>query len=132
RAGRGGFTSNTLDRTYPRGLDVEVFDIDALVDAHREAKIRYQAEHVTPYIYEHHPVHHVRAAIDRSSLRLTVDTWQDYALACCIYADLYNMNPCFSLDDVLALLDKKPWLGLINKDIVQKPDGWLGNTFDKM
>jgi len=39
-------------RTYPRGLDVEVFSFKVLEDAFNNADKSYQREHVTPYMYE--------------------------------------------------------------------------------
>ena len=44
------YASNTLEPTYPDGLDVEVFTFKALKNANKNAKNRYDTEHVTPYI----------------------------------------------------------------------------------
>ena len=49
------YLSNTLDRTYPDGIDVEVFSNAALNKAHKEAKHSFLREHVTPYIHGHTP-----------------------------------------------------------------------------
>lgn len=45
------YTSNTLVRTFPDGLDVEVLDADVLLAAHREATAAAEREHVTPFVY---------------------------------------------------------------------------------
>jgi spore coat polysaccharide biosynthesis protein SpsF len=54
------FVANRLPppwgRTYPIGLDVEVFGFDLLGRAWREAVPRHQREHVAPYFYEDAPV----------------------------------------------------------------------------
>jgi spore coat polysaccharide biosynthesis protein SpsF len=50
---RPDFASNTLCRTYPRGLDVEVLTAQALATAWRHAREPYQRVHVTPYLYQH-------------------------------------------------------------------------------
>ena len=50
---RPDYASNTLHRTYPRGLDTEVFTAAALARACHEASEPYQRTHVTPYIYQH-------------------------------------------------------------------------------
>ena len=42
------YASNVIKRTFPRGLDTEVFNFEVLEKAHKEAKERYQREHVTP------------------------------------------------------------------------------------
>ncbi len=45
------YTSNVLPRTFPKGLDVEVFAADALRVAADAAIDPDEREHVTPYIY---------------------------------------------------------------------------------
>src|SRR6266850_1791497 len=47
------YASNALTRTYPRGLDTEVFSVKTLECAWRESSEPYQRAHVTPYIYQH-------------------------------------------------------------------------------
>jgi glutamate-1-semialdehyde 2,1-aminomutase len=49
-AGGVDYASNTLQYTYPDGLDAEVFSFAALERAWREAKKPSEREHVTPYI----------------------------------------------------------------------------------
>jgi spore coat polysaccharide biosynthesis protein SpsF len=44
------YTTNSLVRTYPHGLDVEVFNFDALEKSYKNATKDYEKEHVTPYI----------------------------------------------------------------------------------
>lgn len=46
------YCSNTLNPTYPDGMDVEVFKFSALEKAWNEAKLDSEKEHVTPYIYK--------------------------------------------------------------------------------
>ena len=48
---RADYTSNTLVRTFPDGLDVEVFRADVLRRAANEATDATEREHVTPYVY---------------------------------------------------------------------------------
>lgn len=119
------YTSNVGVRSFARGMDTEVFSIDALKEACFNAKEPYQREHVTPYIQEHYRTQNVTAMeiygtqkYTRPDLRITVDTPVDYALACCIYDEL---KPGFTYEDVVKLFEKKPWLALINADVTQKP-----------
>ena len=45
------YTTNVLPRTFPKGLDVEVIDCGALLEASRLARDPVEREHVTPYLY---------------------------------------------------------------------------------
>jgi spore coat polysaccharide biosynthesis protein SpsF len=70
------YVSNTLECTYPRGLDTGGFARDALVRAHPETRLPYERGHVTPYIYKHPELYSLRNVIhtsDLSAYRLTVD-----------------------------------------------------------
>ena len=118
------YTSNSLKHSYPRGIDVEVINFDVLKRAYLEASENYEKEHVTPFIYKSHPTEfkinlYVQDE-DNSDVRITLDTPQDYALLCCVYDNLYEENNYFSLNDILDLFDKKPWIKSINEDIIQK------------
>ncbi|HBQ25201.1 MAG TPA: acylneuraminate cytidylyltransferase, partial [Syntrophomonas sp.] len=44
------YVSNTLERTYPRGLDTEVFSMAALEKAYKEAGEQPDREHVTLFM----------------------------------------------------------------------------------
>ncbi|HHV53121.1 MAG TPA: NTP transferase domain-containing protein [Synergistaceae bacterium] len=116
------YASNTLPpRTYPRGLDVEIFSFDALELAWREDKDPAWREHVTPYIYRHpekFKLHAVTNDVDYSYMRWTVDTPEDLVLVRKIYE--HFENDAFSWHDVIKLLENHPeWLE-INKHVVQK------------
>jgi len=44
------YTSNTLEYTFPDGLDIEIFSFKLLEEAWKNAKLKSEREHVTPYI----------------------------------------------------------------------------------
>lgn len=46
------YVSNTLKRTYPDGLDVEMFSFEALERTWKEAEGPLCKEHVTPFMYK--------------------------------------------------------------------------------
>jgi spore coat polysaccharide biosynthesis protein SpsF len=108
-------------RTFPRGLDTEVFSFAALDRARREDQNPAWREHVTPYIYRHPElfcIHGVANAVDLSDLRWTVDTQEDLAFAGRIY-DWFE-NDAFSWQDVLAVLQQHPEWREINRHVEQK------------
>jgi len=118
------YASNTVIRTYPRGLDTEVFSVAALRRASRDATEPADREHVTRYIWSNPGIYrlvHVRARHNRSSLRWTVDTPEDLAFVRAVLIELRAMGDNFRYRDVLALLRRKPNLTRINAHVVQKP-----------
>jgi spore coat polysaccharide biosynthesis protein SpsF len=61
--------------------------------------------------------------VDRSDLRWTVDTPEDYELVSRIFDALYPTNPHFDLPDVLQLLEAHPDWASLNRDVAQKEVG---------
>ncbi len=108
-------------RTYPRGMDAEVFCRTLLEEADRKAQsVRYR-EHVTLFFYEFdYNVYYYKYKTDYSKYRLTLDTKEDYILIKTIYDTLYKGVHDFYLKDLLKLLDSNPALAAINKNIEQK------------
>ena len=116
------YVSNTLERTFPRGLDVEVFSSIALETAHKRALESHEREHVTPYIYRHperFELRQYRQTQDYNRLRWTVDTPEDFELIEKVITALYPSSPAFSQADVLDLLDKNPTWASINAHVEQ-------------
>lgn len=117
------YVSNTLERSYPRGLDVEVMSAAAVIVAADEARAPSEREHVTPFIYGHPDrfrIGQVRCDLDRSGERWTVDVPADLELVSRIIGALYPANPRFRMNDVLSLLDTNPsWRG-INEHVQQR------------
>lgn len=109
------------ERTYPRGLDIEVFSFAALAEAYRQAREDYQREHVTPYIYENSSnKYYYKNNVNYSKHRWTLDTSEDWELIQEVYGNLYKGQHDFYLAEILELFAQKPELFDINKDIEQK------------
>ena len=116
------YASNTLRRTYPRGLDTEVMTAQALDQCWRQATKPYQRVHVTPYIYEHpeqFTLHSVTNAEDYSDYRWTLDTPEDLEFIRAVYQRMGN-DGSFGWRQVLDLLEREPELVTLNSHIVQK------------
>ncbi len=122
RARRPDYASNTLERTFPRGLDVEVFTIDALERAWREAKQPYERSHVTPFIHQQPGRFTLESITTRPNLgrhRWTVDTPEDLALVRALYRRLGG-NDRFGWREVIELLEREPELAAANRGVRQK------------
>jgi spore coat polysaccharide biosynthesis protein SpsF (cytidylyltransferase family)/aryl-alcohol dehydrogenase-like predicted oxidoreductase len=76
------YVSDTIDRSYPRGMDVEVFSRSLLDEAERCAVTRYDREHVTPFIRrllgDKVATKNVAAEERLDGLRVTLDYPSDY------------------------------------------------------
>lgn len=117
------YVSNTIERTYPRGLDTEVFSFEALEKAFKEATLQRDREHVTSYVYTHPQFFSLRGMKsnqDYSSHRWTVDTEEDFELIRLIISELYHPDKMFLIEDVIHLLQIHPEWKDINAHIEQK------------
>lgn len=114
------YVSNSLERTYPIGMDVQVFSTGVLEDVAGRTDDALDHEHVSLYIYRHPEIYRVLnlkapEALTDGQLRLTLDTSEDYAL---IRAVFQRLSPAeFTLADVLALLRAEPALRALNDQI---------------
>ncbi len=119
---RPDYASNTVQKTYPRGLDTEVVAFAALERAWRQAEQPYQRSHVTAYIYENptqFKIVPVAGQTDYSWQRWTLDTPEDLKFIRTVYGLLEN-NGGFGWHDVLALMERHPELLEINSHVTQK------------
>jgi len=121
------YLSNVIPvRTYPLGLDVEIFSFSSLKRAWKEAKKQPDREHVTPYIYMHpknFKIYNFKDRKNYSKYRWTVDTQEDLNLIKEIYSHLYKPDRIFLYRDILKLFEENPTLANINKNVKQKEYG---------
>lgn len=113
------YASNTIEPTYPEGLDIEVFTFRALAQAWREAKLPSEREHVTPYIWKNPDkfrVANIKLDRDLSHLRWTLDYEADLLFTREIYHRFYQ-GQVFLMHDILSLLAQEPDLTAINQGI---------------
>lgn len=113
-AGDWQYVCNVRPRTYPDGLNVEVYSIELLERLNNEIEDSVYREWFPVYIWDTlNPslMYNVACALDYSNLRWTVDYPEDLEFVRCIYDRLGND---FRMDDVLALLNREPELAEIN------------------
>ena len=131
-AARHDYVSNTIDRTYPDGLDTEVFSVGTLERAWRDAKWISEREHVTPYIWkqpELFRIEQVTQPVNLSALRWTVDEPRDLALVREVYRRLGDE---FSMTDVVTLLARDHGLRSVNAGIPSNEGYELSLQRDRM
>lgn len=120
------YLSNILERTYPIGMDTQVFATKILADVASRTNDPTDHEHVSLYIYRHPELYSLKnvpapAEMFDPELRLTLDTKQDYELIDTVFsAMLPAKGPGFSLGDVLTLLKAHPELRKINDHVAHR------------
>ncbi|HLP21196.1 MAG TPA: hypothetical protein VK174_12880, partial [Chitinophagales bacterium] len=118
---KGGFDycTNAIEATYPDGMDVEVIKFSALETAWKNASLKSDREHVTPYISRNSTIKrgepfkafNYKGKEDFSKYRLTVDEprdfevirilvealgeergWRDYVDYLTLHSDIFEIN----------------------------------------
>lgn len=118
------YASNCIRRTYPHGLDCEILTYDVLKWMHENTEDSFYREHVTSYVTHHLDEFRIGSLAlegeDYSKVRITVDTINDYTLACLITDLIREEKDRMSFRTVLRCFDEHPYISNINSDIMQK------------
>ncbi|MFJ8261828.1 cytidylyltransferase domain-containing protein [Rummeliibacillus sp. NPDC094406] len=117
------YVSNTIERTFPRGLDTEVFSVATLETTYKQAKLERDKEHVTAYIYTHpekFKIGSYKGEINYSKYRWTVDTEEDFALIKNLFEAYKGKENQLDLASAVRLMEQNPAWFLINEHIEQK------------
>ena len=77
---KNDYTSNVLKLTFPDGLDVEVFGLNALKYSQKKYKSAFNKEHVTPKLQKSTLFRkfNYENSINYSNRRWTLDNFEDY------------------------------------------------------
>lgn len=121
---RCDYVTNAIPRSYPAGLDVEVFSRRALEVAAAEARDSYDREHVTPFLYRSPERFRLLSVVlepDLSWERWTLDEPGDFELIRRVLKALYPGNPKFTMADVIRVLDENPDWRAFNGSVREKP-----------
>jgi len=115
------YVSNTILPTFPEGQDTEVIRTEALFAIERLTTDAYDHEHVTPYLYNNQGkfrCHNVVQPLDRSHMRWTLDTEEDFCFFEKVFAEL-GADHFYSMNEVMELLDRKPEIAGINSRVTR-------------
>jgi spore coat polysaccharide biosynthesis protein SpsF len=112
------YLSNVMERSFPIGMDTQVFATSVLADAASRTNDPVDHEHVSLFIYRHPELYTLAnlsapEGLNDPDLRLTLDTPQDFELIDRIFGHFLPDRPEFTLADILALLSANPqWRGI--------------------
>jgi spore coat polysaccharide biosynthesis protein SpsF len=123
------YVSNTVQRTFPRGLDTEVFTMESFERVVEKSEEPYEREHVTPYYKEHMSEFEIDQVTsdmvfdepqfkDRTDIRITLDEYDDYSLLSEVF-DEFGNDGRPDIRSVIRFIDSNN-LTQINESVEQK------------
>lgn len=125
RENDAAYVGNAHVRSYPDGMDVQVFGLDTLKKSAAMTQDTLDHEHVTLHIrnnpHAFPPINIVAPPVLHwPDLGLTLDELGDFHLLEKIIEQLYPSDPCFSCQEIIALIRRNPdWLRL-NEAVIRK------------
>ena len=120
------YFSNVMQRSFPDGLDIEIFTLRALIHTERECKDPWAREHVTPYMRSETKLiektgafktGHFKAEANFEHLRWTLDTARDYEF---LEALTQHKIDASSWQEILSTITKNPELLMWNHGISKR------------
>lgn len=120
RTSSAEYAANVWPRSFPKGLDCEVFTRHILNRAHLSATEKYDREHVTPWIArETYRVNYPSGRFDLAMRRWTVDYPEDLEFVREVYKHLdldVEPNP-YAMEHVLKVLEDDKRIEKINAKV---------------
>ena len=119
------YVSNARCRSYPDGMDVEVFSYEALEKSSLMTKNAKDREHVTLHLQNNPKLFSTINVIAPPELYwpdlgLTLDELSDYEFIKIIIENLYKKNMHFSCSEIISFLKKNRELLKINNGVKRK------------
>jgi spore coat polysaccharide biosynthesis protein SpsF len=113
------YCSNLEPRSWPKGLDTEVFSRDVLELAHEQAKDPFDREHVTPWMRKNAQVRRgsVQLDSDLSDWRWTLDYPEDLSFFRAVSAEFPCSFDQIAFEQVRDLIRKRPDIAAINANV---------------
>jgi spore coat polysaccharide biosynthesis protein SpsF len=122
------YASNTIEPSYPEGLDIEIFTFKALEIAWKYAKLKSEREHVTPYIWKNpkkFSLYSYKNTQNLSFYRWTIDYLEDFEFTKKIFEELYPKKKLFLMEDILNLFQTNSNIKPRTTKDIQRNEGYL-------
>ena len=111
------YTSNTLEISFPDGLDVEIINLDVLIKSQKLCKSSFNKEHVTPFIRKSKifKKYNLKSSFNYGNRRWTIDYIEDFFFLKKVIK-YFHHNIYFSWKDLIKAEKKnKTLVNIINK-----------------
>ena len=115
------WVGNDLLTTFPAGMEVEVFNVEALLDSSNRETDPSIREHGTLHIRQHPKTYSLwnieaKGVRRRPDLHLGVDVGEDLEVVRMIMKH-FSKGAVFGLEDIIEYLDRNPQLPLRNRNV---------------
>jgi spore coat polysaccharide biosynthesis protein SpsF (cytidylyltransferase family) len=110
------YLTNSIIRTFPHGMDMEMFNFKTLEKVWYQAKSNYDKEHVTTYIKKNKKLFKPKSFVNNKNLsnyRVTVDYAEDLRVIKKIINN-FKPNIYFSSNQIVTFLKKNPKVANLN------------------
>jgi len=110
-------TSPPNNKSYPDGVDVEVFSFKTIKKVNSKCKSKKDLEHVTPYIWrkkKEFRLFRFNLKKDLSKYRFTLDYKEDFVLIKKILINLYNKKKKITINSVIQYIKQNKNAYMIN------------------
>jgi len=125
------FASNNIIRTYPIGIDTEVFSMKALEKTWKEAKLPSEREHVTPFMKKNKEIFKLYNLENNQKIpiyRLSIDSKEDLGFLRAIAANI-TKRPIL-IEDIYELFLQKPEILDLYNDKMNLVEGYSKSLKD--
>lgn len=130
--GGAEYTSNIHPPTFPDGLDTEVFSFATLEKIWKEAVLRSEREHVTPYLWKNpelFPQRNIVHTPDLSAERWTLDTPEDLEFLRRVVAACNVRGGFCGMEEILEILHMHPEWRQINQ-MYERNEGYQKSVME--
>jgi spore coat polysaccharide biosynthesis protein SpsF len=110
-------TSPPNNKSYPDGVDAEVFSFKTIQTVNSKCKSKKDLEHVTPYIWrkkKEYRLFRFNLKKDLSKYRFTLDYKEDFVLIKKILINLYNKKKKITMNNVIQYIKQNKNVYLLN------------------
>ena len=122
--GQLDFVGNDLTTTWPPGMEVEVFSVDALADAARRCGDPAIREHGTLFMRQNPGLYRLRnieapSEFRRPEIELEVDTAEDLAVMEAVLRH-FSHRPDVGLSELIGFMDAHPDIAARNREVPRR------------
>jgi len=105
------YLSNTIQETFPDGLDIEIFKTSALKRLSIMSLTEQEKEHVTLGIYSRPSIFSIsnfESSVNLGELRWTVDYSDDFEFVSKVFNYFKGRESDFGIEDILEFMNRNP------------------------